>query len=312
MPGADTSTKEKNFYTDIPAAKHSFFLKGLDQYDWGMQSRLSRMFNPKSGHTVMLAFDHGYAYGPTTGLERLDVTIAPLAPYADCLMCARGALRSCIPSDCDKAVAMRCSAGTTILDENVFVNECIGVDIEEVIRMNVTCMAVQVCIGSDNERNNIENFVKLVDLGNKYGIPVLGVTAVGKNMARDKRYFGLATRIIAELGGHLVKTYFVEDGFEDVAAGCPVPIVIAGGKKLPEKDALTMAYKAIQQGASGVDMGRNVFQSEDPIAMIKAIRSVVHENATPNQAYELFCDLKAENAKAAKTVKKAKTTKAKK
>ena len=312
MPGADTSTKEKNFFTEIPAAKHSFFLKGLDQYDWGMQSRLSRMFNPKSGHTVMLAFDHGYAYGPTTGLERLDVTIAPLVPYADCLMCARGALRSCIPSDCDKAVAMRCSAGTTILDENVFVNECIGVDIEEVIRMNVTCMAVQVCIGSDNERNNIENFVKLVDLGNKYGIPVLGVTAVGKNMVRDKRYFGLATRIIAELGGHLVKTYFVEDGFEDVAAGCPVPIVIAGGKKLPEKDALTMAYKAIQQGAAGVDMGRNVFQSEDPIAMIKAIRSVVHENATPNQAYELFCDLKSENAKAAKTVKRAKATKAKK
>ena len=167
MPGADTSTKEKNFFTDIPAAKHSFFLKGLDQYDWCMKSRLSRMFNPKSGHTVMLAFDHGYAYGPTTGLERLDVTIAPLVPYADCLMCARGALRSCIPSDCDKAVAMRCSAGTTILDENVFVNECVGVDIEDVIRMNVTCMAVQVCIGSDNERNNIENFVKLVDLGNK-------------------------------------------------------------------------------------------------------------------------------------------------
>ncbi len=291
MPGADTSKKEKNFYTDVPAAKHSFFLKGLDQYDWGMQSRLSRMFNPKSGHTVMLAFDHGYAYGPTTGLERMDVSITPLVPYADCLMCTRGALRTSIPSDCNKAVALRCSAGTSILDENIFVNECIGVDIEDVIRMNITAMAVQVCIGSKNERNNIENFVKMVDWGNKYGIPVLGVTAVGKEMARDKRYFGLASRIIAELGGHVVKTYFVEDGFEEVAAGCPVPIVIAGGKKLPEKDALTMAYKALQQGASGVDMGRNVFQSENPVAMLKAINHVVHDNATPEQAYEMFCDL---------------------
>lgn len=293
MPGPDDNKKEKNYFTDVPAPHQSFFLKGLSQYDWGIQDRLSRIFNPKSGHTVMLAFDHGYAYGPTTGLERMDVTITPLVPYADCLMCTRGALRSCIPSDCQKAVSLRCTAGTSILDDNIFVNECIGVDIEEAIRLNVSAMAVQVCIGSDNERNNIENFVRMVDAGNKYGIPVLGVTAVGKTMARDKRYFGLASRIIAELGGHIVKTYFVEDGFEEVAAGCPVPIVIAGGKKLPEKDALGMAYKALQQGAAGVDMGRNVFQAENPVAMLQAIRHVVHDNATPDQAYEMYCDLKA-------------------
>ncbi len=293
MPGPDDSKKEKNFFTDVPAPHQSFFLKGLSQYDWGMQDRLSRIFNPKSGRTVMLAFDHGYAYGPTTGLERMDVTIAPLVPYADCLMCTRGALRSCIPSDCQKAVSLRCTAGTSILDDNIFVNECIGVDIEEAIRLNVSAMAVQVCIGSNNERNNIENFVRMVDAGNKYGIPVLGVTAVGKTMARDKRYFGLASRMIAELGGHIVKTYFVEDGFEEVVAGCPVPIVIAGGKKLPEKDALAMAYKALQQGAAGVDMGRNVFQAENPVAMLKAIAHVVHDNATPDQGYEMYCDLKA-------------------
>jgi putative autoinducer-2 (AI-2) aldolase len=254
-----------------------------------MKNRLARIFNPKSGRAVMLAFDHGYFQGPTTGLERVDVTILPLAEHADALMLTRGILRTTIPAATQKAIVMRASGGPSILKE--LSNEQIAVDIEDSIRMNVCAMAVQVFVGGEYETQSIVNMTRLADAGNRYGIPVLGVTAVGKEIARDARYVGLATRICAELGAHFVKTYFVP-GFETVTAACPVPIVIAGGKKLPELDALRMAHDAVSQGAAGVDMGRNIFQSEAPVAMIQAVRKVVHEDLRPEHAYELYRELK--------------------
>ena len=289
MAEADSSKKEKNYYTDIPQKSEAFFLKGSNAYDWGMKNRLARIFNPRSGKTVMLAFDHGYFQGPTTGLERVDVTIRPLIPYADALMLTRGILRSVIEPSSTNAVVMRASGGPSILKE--LSNEHIAVDIEDALRMNVSAVAVQVFIGGTHETQTVNNMTRLVDMGMRYGMPVLGVTAVGTELVRDARYIGLATRILAELGVSIVKTYFVP-GFEQVAAACPVPIVIAGGKKLPEREALQMAHDAISQGASGVDMGRNIFQSDAPIAMIGAVRKVVHDNATVNEAYEYYQDMK--------------------
>jgi putative autoinducer-2 (AI-2) aldolase len=286
MPEVDESEKEKQFYTDIPAKSKAFFLKGCNSLDWGMKNRLSRIFNPKSGKTVMLAIDHGYFQGPTTGLERVDVTILPLLQYADTLMLTRGILRTIIPPAYDKGIVLRASGGPSILNE--LSNEQIAIDIDEAIRLNVSAMAVQVFIGGQFETQSVHNMTRLVDMGNRYGIPVLGVTAVGKEMARDAKYMRLASRIIAELGVTYVKTYYVPEDFDTVVASCPVPIVIAGGKKMPELDALTMAYNAIQDGAAGVDMGRNIFQSESPVAMIKAIRKVVHDGEKPKAAYDLF------------------------
>lgn len=286
MPEVDESEKEKQFYTDIPAKSKPFFLKGCNSLDWGMKNRLSRIFNPRSGKTVMLAIDHGYFQGPTTGLERVDVTILPLLQYADTLMLTRGILRTIIPPAYDKGIVLRASGGPSILNE--LSNEQIAIDIDEAIRLNVSAMAVQVFIGGQFETQSVHNMTRLVDWGNRYGIPVLGVTAVGKEMARDAKYMRLASRIIAELGVTYVKTYYVPEDFDTVVASCPVPIVIAGGKKMPELDALTMAYNAIQDGASGVDMGRNIFQSESPVAMIKAIRKVVHDGVKPKEAYDFF------------------------
>jgi 3-hydroxy-5-phosphonooxypentane-2,4-dione thiolase len=295
MPEADTQG-EKNFHSDVPAATDAFFLKGAGSYDWGMKNRLARIFRPESGRTVMLAFDHGYFQGPTTGLERMDLTIVPLAPHADALMLTRGALRSTIPPTHAGGIVMRASGGPSILKD--LSNERIALDMEDAARMNVHAVAVQVFVGGDYETQSVENMTKLVDAGYRYGIPVLGVTAVGKELTRDARYLGLATRICAELGAQFVKTYYVDEGFDRVVAGCPVPIVMAGGKKLPELDALTMAYRAIQEGAAGVDMGRNIFQSEAPAAMIQAVAAVVHEGARPEEAHELFQDLSAEKAHA--------------
>jgi len=286
MPEVDESEKEKQFYTDIPAKSKPFFLKGCNSLDWGMKNRLSRIFNPRSGKTVMLAIDHGYFQGPTTGLERVDVTILPLLQYADTLMLTRGILRTIVPPTYDKGIVLRASGGPSILNE--LSNEQIAIDIDEAIRLNVSAMAVQVFIGGQFETQSVHNMTRLVDWGNRYGIPVLGVTAVGKEMARDAKYMRLASRIIAELGVTYVKTYYVPEDFDTVVASCPVPIVIAGGKKMPELDALAMAYNAIQDGASGVDMGRNIFQSESPVAMIKAIRKVVHDGVKPKEAYDLF------------------------
>ena len=295
MPEADTQG-EKNFQTDVPAATDAFFLKGAGSYDWGMKNRLARIFRPESGRTVMLAFDHGYFQGPTTGLERMDLTIVPLAPYADALMLTRGALRTTIPPSHTGGIVMRASGGPSILKD--LSNERIALDMEDAARMNVHAVAVQVFVGGEYETQSVENMTKLVDSGYRLGIPVLGVTAVGKELTRDARYLGLATRICAELGAQFVKTYYVDEGFERVTAGCPVPIVMAGGKKLPELDALTMAYRAVQEGAAGVDMGRNIFQSESPAAMIQAVARVVHEDGRPEEAYELFQDLAREKTPA--------------
>lgn len=290
MADLDDVKDTKDYHTDIPQKSEAFFLKGSNSLDWGMKNRLARIFNPESGRTVMLAIDHGYFQGPTTGLERIDVTILPLVPHADTLMVTRGILRTLIPPSTSKSIVLRVSGGTSILKD--LSNEDIAVDIEDSARLNVCAMAVQVFIGGEHERESITNMTRMVDLGTRYGIPTLAVTAVGKDMVRDARYFRLATRICAELGAHYVKTYYVEKGFDSVCASCPVPIVMAGGKKIPELDALTMAYNAIQGGAAGVDMGRNIFQSEAPVAMIKAVRAVVHNNETPKSAYDLYQTLK--------------------
>ena len=292
MADLDELKDTKEYYLDIPQKSDAFYLKGLNAIDWGMQNRLARIFNPKTGRTVMLAFDHGYFQGATTGLERIDVKIMPLAPYSDTLMLTRGILRSIVPPSFTQSIVMRASGGTSMLKE--LSNEEIAVDIEDSIRMNVSAMAVQVFIGGEHEKQSIINMTRLVDQGTRYGIPTLAVTAVGKDMVRDARYFRLATRICAELGAHYIKTYYVEKDFETVTASCPVPIVIAGGKKIPELDALKMAYNAIQRGAAGVDMGRNIFQSGAPVAMIKAVRSVVHENETAEKGFELYNSLKAD------------------
>ena len=290
MPDADNIKEAKTFHCDIPQQTEGFFLKGSNALDWGMKNRLARIFNPKTGKTVMLAIDHGYFQGPTTGLERVDINILPLVPHADTLMLTRGILRSVIPPSVSPSIVLRVSGGASILKE--LSNEDIAVDIEESIRLNVCAMAVQVFIGGEFERQSIINMTKMVDIGNRYGIPTLAVTAVGKDMARDAKYFRLACRICAELGAHYIKTYYVEKDFETVTASCPVPIVMAGGKKIPELDALTMAYNAIERGAAGVDMGRNIFQSDAPVAMIQAVRAVVHDHETPKNAFELYKSLK--------------------
>jgi len=290
MADTDEIKEPKMFYTDIPQKTEGFFLKGSNSLDWGIKNRLARIFNPVSGRTVMLAIDHGYFQGPTTGLERVDINILPLVPYADTLMLTRGILRSVVPPSTSKSIVLRVSAGASILKE--LSNEDIAVDIEESIRLNVCAMAVQVFIGGEYEKQSILNMTRLVDIGNRYGIPTMAVTAVGKDMARDAKYFRLACRICAELGAHYIKSYYVEKDFETVTSSCPVPIVMAGGKKIPEFDALTMAYNAVQRGAAGVDMGRNIFQSEAPVAMIRAISAVVHDNETPARAFDLYNTLK--------------------
>ena len=283
--------KEASAYGfDQPQRNEAFFLKGNENRGWGVKYRLARIFNPKSGRTVMLACDHGFIMGPTSGLERVDLTINPLIEYADCLMCTRGILRSVIPPTMSKPVCLRSDGGTTILTD---LNLNRVYDVEDVVRVNASAMAVMVACGDRaSEQITTQNLVHTVDMGEKLDIPVLGVTAVGKDMARDARYFGLATRVCAENGASFVKTYYVDEGFEKVVAQCPVPIVIAGGKKLPEDKALELAYKAIQAGAAGVDMGRNVFQSAKPLAMMKAIAGVVHQGLTPQDAFQLYNDEK--------------------
>jgi len=294
MADLDDIKDGKDWGRDRPADTSRFFLKGAAHHDWGMKARLAQIFRPDTGRTVMLAFDHGYFQGPTTGLERLDLTIAPLAAHTDVLMCTRGALRSVIPPEVRKPVVLRCSAGNSVLTE--LSNELVGVEIDDAIRLGAAAMAAQIYVGAEYEHKSIANVVKLIDTGTRYGIPTMAVTGVGKDMARDARYFGLATRIAAEIGAQFVKSYYVDEGFERITLGCPVPIVIAGGKKLPERDALEMAFRAIDQGAAGVDMGRNVFQSADPEAMLKALTAVVHDGRTGTEAYELFRDLEQRQA----------------
>ena len=291
MADTDGMKVAKDYHVNTPFAKQGgFHVKGMSDIDWGMKTRLSSIFNPESGRTVMLAFDHGYFMGSTAGLERLDIVIPPILDHVDVLMGTRGALRTCISPSTGKAVALRVSCGSSVIKDDLS-HEIIGVDIEDAIRMNAACMAVQTFVGADGETSSLENLCKTVDAGNRYGIPTMGVVAVGKQMERTSRFFKLATRILPELGAHIVKTYYCED-FEEITSACPVPIVVAGGKKLPENEALEMCYRAIAEGAAGIDMGRNIFQSLDPVAMAEAVKMVVHQNATSKEAYEFFLDTK--------------------
>ena len=258
---------------------------------WGLENRRARIIRPQTGRTVMLAIDHGYFLGPTSGLECPSTMCAPLAPYADALMLTRGLLRNCIPSDTGTPIVLRVSGGTSVLQEDLS-DETIITSVEECIRLNAVGMALSVFVGAPHQHQSIANLGKLVDEGERYGIPVVAVTAVGKSMGRDVRYLSLASRICGEMGAHIVKTYYCDD-FEKVASTCPVPVVVAGGKKLPELEALELTADAIASGAVGVDMGRNIFQSDSPMAMIQAVSAVVHHNATPAEAFDVYREQKA-------------------
>ena len=286
MADSEGRTDGARFSSSVPARHEAFPLKGCGALDWGMQSRLARIFRPATRRTVMLAIDHGYFQGPTTGLERVDLSIVPLLPCADALMTTRGMVRSTVPPASGIPIVLRASGGPSVLRE--LSHEQIAVGIEDAARLNAAAVAVQVFIGGEFETQSVHNMTRLVDEGQRYGIPVLAVTAVGKELTRDARYLRLATRICAELGAHMVKTYYCAEGFDTVTAACPVPLIMAGGKKLAELEALTMAYRAIEEGAAGVDMGRNIFQSHDPAAMIRAVGAVVHEAAKPQAAYDQF------------------------
>jgi len=274
---------EEGFANQVP-----FYVKGGNNFDWGMKKHLANIFDPQSGNTVMFAFDHGYFMGSTAGLERLDLVIPQLLPAIDVLMGTRGALRTCVPPESRKAIALRVSSGSSMLNDDLS-HEIVAVDMEDAIRMNADCLAVQTFIGAQGQLSSIQNLSNCINLGLRYSIPVLGVVAVGKDMERTDRFFKLATRIVAEMGANIIKTYYC-DNFEEVVAACPVPIVVAGGKKLPENEALTLAYKSMQGGARGLDMGRNIFQSEHSLEMALAIRKIVHEGFTDKEAYQYYLD----------------------
>ena len=280
-----------DYHLDVPAAQEGFYVKGAAHCGWGMKARLARLFDPKSGNTVMLAFDHGYIMGPTAGLERIDLVIPPLIPYVNVLMGTRGIFQSCISPAAQVGRCLRVTYDSTVLYDDMSNGGGFASDMENALRMNADCVAVQTFIGSPGESRSLELLCRAADAGARYGVPTLGVVAVGKEMERTEKFFLLATRVLAENGANIVKSYYCE-GFERVAAACPVPIVIAGGKKLPEPDALEMAYKAICEGAHGVDMGRNIFQSDCPAGMAQAIGKVVHEGYTPKQAYEVYQEVK--------------------
>lgn len=254
--------------------------------NWGMKNRISRIIKPRTGRCVMLAVDHGYFQGPTTGLANLGKTVEPLLPYADALMITRGAIRNWIDPASDIPIILRVSGGQSILKE--LSNETITTNIEDAIRINASAITCSVYVGGEYEKETIDNLSKLVDEGEKYGIPVLAVTAVGKEMVRDARYLRLASRICVEIGAHMVKTYYTEE-FDKVVEACGnVPVVIAGGKKLPELEALQMSYDAVMAGAVGVDMGRNIFQSDSAVGMIQAVRAIVHGGKAVEEAYEIY------------------------
>ncbi|MHC4847205.1 MAG: 3-hydroxy-5-phosphonooxypentane-2,4-dione thiolase [Planctomycetota bacterium] len=259
--------------------------------DWGLASRLSRILQPDTGRTVMLAVDHGYFLGPTSGLEDPGATVEPLLPFADSLMCTRGVLRNCVEPHGAPPIVLRVSGGSSILKD--ISNEDLTVAMNDALRLGVSAVAISIFVGSDNEKATLVNLSRLVDRAIDRGIPVLAVTAVGRDMARDARYLSLCCRIAAEMGAHFVKTYYCDE-FEKIVDTCPVPIVVAGGKKIPEADALQLAWDAVDRGASGVDMGRNIFQSDHPTAMIQAVRAVVHEDLSAADAYALYEDLKAD------------------
>lgn len=260
--------------------------------DWGMKNRITRILRGPTGRTVMLAVDHGYFMGPTTKLESPTRTITPLIPFADSLMLTRGVLRTSVSPDTPVAVVLRISGGVSILADDLS-DEGVVTSVRDAVRLNAAAVALSVFIGSQHEKDTLLSLGAVVDEGERRGIPVLAVTAVGKELEkRDARYLALASRIAAEIGAHMVKTYYCED-FEKVVEACPVPVVIAGGPRLPrERDVFELAFEAVRRGAAGVDMGRNIWQHDYPVAMIKAIRSIVHDGSSPGDAVEVFNDAK--------------------
>jgi len=257
--------------------------------DIGIQSRMNRIISPKDNRVVMLAIDHPYFQGPTTGLRNMSTTIKTLLPYCDCLMTTRGAVRSNIaPEDVgSKPIMLRVTGGNSVLFEELS-DEKLTVNIQEAIRMDAAGVAVSVYIGSANQQQTILNLTDMINHAEEYGIPVLAVTAVGKNMARDVRYLALASRICQDAGARIIKTYYCEEFSRLVDAVSPTAVVVAGGKQTSPPDALQMAYDSVQAGAAGVDFGRNIFQDENPVGMIKAIGSIVHENHTVKEALDIY------------------------
>ena len=254
--------------------------------EWGLQNRLSRIIKPHNNRALMLAVDHGYFLGPTEKLENPKKVIAPLLRHCDSLMLTRGVQRTSVDPASETPMVLRVSGGSSIIGDDLS-QEDITVSIEEALRLNASCVAMSIFVGSKYEYQTIVNLGKLVNEAEKYGMPVLAVTAVGKELGKDARYLSLACRVAAEQGAHIVKTYYCE-GFSDLIAACPVPVVIAGGKKVPELDALKFARNAVSDGAAGVDMGRNIFQSDSPENMIQAVRSVVVQGVDPQEAYEQY------------------------
>jgi len=266
--------------------------------DWGLKNRLAKIIKPSDNRALMLAVDHGYFLGPTEKLENVKKTITPLLKYCDSLMLTRGIQRTSVDPNTSVPMVLRVSGGASIIGEDLS-QEQITVSMKEAIRLNVSAVAMSMFVGSKYENQSIVNLGKLVNKAEGYGIPVLAVTAVGKDLGKDVRYLSLACRIAAEQGAHVVKTYYC-DNFEKVVESCPVPIIVAGGKKIPELDAMKLTYNAIKAGAVGVDMGRNIWQSENPVPMIRAVRSIVHGNANVDQAFEFYTQLCGPNQKTSK------------
>ena len=260
--------------------------------DWGMENRMSRLIQ-SDGRCLFLPIDHGYFQGPTRKLEKPGETIEPLLPYCDALFVTRGVLRSALDPNNAKPIILRVSGGTSMVGADL-ANEGITTSMEEAIRLNVSAVGISIFVGTDYEHDSLLNLAKLVDEGEKYGIPVMAVTAVGKELEkRDARYLGLCSRIAAELGARVVKTYWCEE-FDKVTEGCPVPVVMAGGPKVDtELEVFEFVYDGIQKGAVGVNLGRNVWQNEFPVAAIKALRAVIHENATPKEAQDIYDSVKS-------------------
>jgi putative autoinducer-2 (AI-2) aldolase len=261
--------------------------------DWGMRNRLGRLIQ-SDGHCFFLPIDHGYFQGPTTKLEKPDETIKPLLPYADALFVTRGILRSCVDPRNSPPIILRVSGGTSIIGGDLS-HEGITTSIQEAIRLNVAAVGMSIFVGSEFEHDSLLNLGRLVDECESYGIPVMVVTAVGKELEkRDARYLGLACRIGAELGAKVVKTYWCEN-FDKVVNGCPVPVVMAGGPKCEtEREVFAFVYDGMQKGATGLNLGRNVWQHEHPVAMMRALRAIIHENAAVDEANELFNSLRRE------------------
>jgi putative autoinducer-2 (AI-2) aldolase len=265
--------------------------------DWGLKNRLAQIIRPPHGKGVMLAVDHGYFLGPTEKLEVPKKTIHPLLKYCDSIMLTRGVLRTSVDANFGAPIVLRVSGGSSIIGEDLS-NEQVTTNIKDAIRLNASAVAMSIFVGAKYEHNSLVNLGNLVNEAEEYGIPVLAVTAVGKELEkRDSRYLSLACRIAAEFGAHLVKTYYCEN-FEKVVNSCPVPVIIAGGPKLEEKQALELTYNAIKAGAAGVDMGRNIWQSQHPVPMIRAVRSIVHGHTSVEQAFDLFKKLSKEPQKA--------------